>query len=185
MSLRAWVAAVNRFALEEVVDFEEHIGAYIEAADSDLSATDVKKQYDSGSSDGDGNGSRCVDICRESISWAAVGGYDHPQPGSRLMQYAMGWMPDKSVNPSVIYAEGLTKATSGYNPNANDATGVPNKAAPEPSLEVARYLKEALVNKVIVGHQPRGDAPLILDLGTGVQVTIVPNPNPPLLPSLS
>ena len=43
---------------------------------------------------------------------------------------------------------------------------------PEPSLEVAAYLKEACINKVIVGHQPRGDAPLVIDLGTGVQVRI-------------
>ena len=40
----------------------------------------------------------------------------------------------------------------------------------EPSLEVAEYLKEACVNKIIVGHQPRGDAPLVIDLGTGIQV---------------
>ena len=40
----------------------------------------------------------------------------------------------------------------------------------EPSLEVAEYLKEARVNKIIVGHQPRGDAPLVIDLGTGIQV---------------
>ena len=175
LPLRAWVAAVNRFALEEVEDFADHIGAYIEAADRDLSLTDVKKKHDnSSSSSGSSSGGRCVDICRESISWAAIGGYDHPQPGSRLMQYAMGWMPDKSVNPSVIYAEGLTKATSGYNPNATDSSGALHKALPEPSLEVARYLKEAQVNKVIVGHQPRGDAPLILDLGTGVQVLTPP-----------
>ena len=195
LPLRAWVAAVNQFALEEVVDFAEHIGAYIQAADRDLSPTDVKKKHDSSSgssgsgvvaTDGsdsqgavsgvgsDSDKGRCVDICRESISWAAVGGYDHPQPGSRLMQYAMGWMPDKSVNPSVIYAEGLTKATSGYNANAanhDSSMGQATKPLPEPSLEVARYLKEGQVNKVIVGHQPRGDAPLILDLGTGVQVT--------------
>ena len=31
-------------------------------------------------------------------------------------------------------------------------------------------MKEACVNKIIVGHQPRGDAPLVIDLGTGIQV---------------
>ena len=52
----------------------------------------------------------------------------------------------------------------------------------EPSVEVAEYLKAAGVNKVIVGHQPRGDAPLVIDLGTGVQViylsiyTALPSP---------
>ena len=40
----------------------------------------------------------------------------------------------------------------------------------EPSREVAEYLKAANINKVIVGHQPRGDCPLIIDLGTGIQV---------------
>jgi hypothetical protein len=40
----------------------------------------------------------------------------------------------------------------------------------EPSLEVAKFLRDANINKVIVGHQPRGDAPLVIDLGTGVQV---------------
>jgi hypothetical protein len=37
-------------------------------------------------------------------------------------------------------------------------------------LEVAKFLRDANINKVIVGHQPRGDAPLVIDLGTGVQV---------------
>ena len=44
----------------------------------------------------------------------------------------------------------------------------------EPSKEVAEYLKAARINKVIVGHQPRGDAPLIIDLGTGIQVRNIP-----------
>jgi hypothetical protein len=35
---------------------------------------------------------------------------------------------------------------------------------------VAKFLRDGSINKVIVGHQPRGDAPLVIDLGTGVQV---------------
>ena len=36
--------------------------------------------------------------------WAADGGYAHAQPGSRLLQYGMGWLADGAVNPSVIYS---------------------------------------------------------------------------------
>jgi hypothetical protein len=146
LPLRKWVHAINQFALEEVTDFAENIGAYIEAADRELSATDVKQTDPT------------TAINRETITWAAAGGYDHPQPGSRLMQYAMGWMPDKSVNPSVVYANHLPK-------DKNSGDG-----GKEPSVEVARYLRGGHVNKVIVGHQPRGDAPLILDFDTGIQV---------------
>ena len=148
LPLRKWVAAINQFALEEVSDFAENIGAFVEAADKELSATDMKQTCPT------------TAINRETISWAAAGGYDHPQPGSRLMQYAMGWMPDKSVNPSVVYANHLPKGT--------DKGG--GEGGKEPAVEVARYLRGGHVNKVIVGHQPRGDAPLILDFDTGIQV---------------
>jgi hypothetical protein len=36
--------------------------------------------------------------------WAKEGGYDHPQPGSRLIHYGMAMFKDKSPNPTVIYA---------------------------------------------------------------------------------
>ena len=52
------------------------------------------------------------------------------------MQYAMGWMPDKSVNPSVIYASHCQKGPDGQSNSR------------EPTLEVAKYLAHARVNKV-------------------------------------
>ena len=35
--------------------------------------------------------------------WGAVGGYGHAQPGSRLVQYAMGALPNKIPNNTIVY----------------------------------------------------------------------------------
>eukprot|EP01035_Chromulina_nebulosa_P019518 gene19518-25415_t len=89
----------------------------------------------------------------EPTHWAAVGGYDHKQPGSRLLQYGMGYMPDKSINPSVIYANYLSHGQP-----------VP------PNVAVIKAMKSRGINKIVVGHQPHGDAPVVIDEG-GLQVT--------------
>lgn len=59
----------------------------------------------------------------------------------------MGWLADKSRNPSVIYSSYL------------------KNGKPDPiEVDTANWLKENKINKVIVGHQPHGDAPFIMDL---------------------
>lgn len=82
-----------------------------------------------------------------------MGGYLHPQPGSRLVQCGMGMLPkDTSVagglppNPSIIY-------------NGYLANGKPVSIDPE----VAQWLKNDGINKIIVGHQPNGDTPFTID----------------------
>jgi hypothetical protein len=58
-----------------------------------------------------------MDACRKLSKevgipfWAQEGGYNHSMPGSRVLQYGMGWMPDKSVNPTAIYACYLNSAS--------------------------------------------------------------------------
>ena len=79
------------------------------------------------------------------LVWEAHGGYDHPQPGTRLIQYGQGWMPDKSINLGVIYNNYLVN-------------GQPIKI----DEQVQRWLRKSGVTKVIVGHQPNGDAPLVI-----------------------
>ena len=85
-----------------------------------------------------------------------MGGYRHPQPGSRLIQCGMGMLPrDKEAkettgplpsNPSIIY-------------NGYLANGKPVHLDPD----VATWLKRDGISKIVVGHQPNGDTPFTID----------------------
>ena len=229
-----WAYKINKFAQDEVNDYINNINLFVQ--DTENLATE------------------------KVFSWSAIGGYDHKQPGSRLMQYGMGWLKDKSVNRSVIYASYLGAATvstpapsrdvsplrntpsdniiktleddtNSNNHNNSDnrlpSTGMSSKNKLTPSspptitpsdkllipnslplpplseimstrnkqgnndidIEVVAFLTKppnvtttnmntatasdsinsTPINKIIVGHIPRGDAPLILN-NTGVQV---------------
>jgi hypothetical protein len=61
-------------------------------------------------------------------------------------------LPDKSSNPSVMYNSYLNN-------------GKPVRI----EEEVANWLKKDGITKLVVGHQPNGDAPFIMD-HLGVQV---------------
>ncbi|CAJ1376179.1 unnamed protein product [Effrenium voratum] len=79
-------------------------------------------------------------------SWSMRGGYDHPQPGAALMQYMMRDLPDGSRQPSIIYNGFLG---DDYQPLELDASS-------------RQWLREGGVRRVVAGHLPHGDSPLIL-----------------------
>lgn len=83
-------------------------------------------------------------------NWACVGGYDHPHPASRLLYFGMGWKTSerKLDNPSVIYA------------NFYDANTQGNVVAP--SADVLAYCRDNNIRRIVVGHQPIGDAPHLI-----------------------
>jgi hypothetical protein len=94
---------------------------------------------------------------QEPALWEIGGGYDHPQPGSRLLQYGMGWMASKKRNPSAIYASYLQGGT------------------PLPMhTTAATWLLKSGIKRLIVGHQPHGDAPWISEQH-GIQVICADN----------
>ena len=132
VDLRTWVTAINEFARQEIEDYANNIESYVNHLNS-LSSWDDLKPF----------------------LWDSLGGYNHPQPGSRLIQCGMGVLPDKSANPGVIYASYLV-----------------NGKANHLEENVANWLKNAQVNKIVVGHQPNADAPLILD-DYGVKVSFL------------
>lgn len=74
--------------------------------------------------------------------WAAVGSYSHPQPGSRLGFLGMAITEDKVNNPSVIYSSYMDRGM----PVAVDEG-------------VANTILGSGFKRIIVGHQPHGDAP--------------------------
>lgn len=78
--------------------------------------------------------------------WETSGGYGHDQPGSSLLQYGMGTMADGSRNPSVIYA-----------------TYLRNGVSTPPADRVAAWLTSGGINRLVVGHQPNGDSPWIIN----------------------
>jgi hypothetical protein len=86
--------------------------------------------------------------------WGSVGSYDHEQPGSRLGYLGMAMIagPDRKVNPSIIYSSFMSE-------------GMPVDIHPS----VTERLKTAGVRRVVVGHQPHGDAPTVIHQN-GVQV---------------
>ena len=114
-NLEEWVDALNSFKQQETEDYIENIDSYVSTS-----------------------------MRAPSSSWSNVGGYSHPQPGSRLIHYGMGWNSDKTVNPTIIYANFL------------DSKGKYSTI----SDEAADYCKAAGIKRIIVGHQPVGDCPL-------------------------
>ena len=113
--LKQWISALNEFKTNEMEDYIRNIEDYI---------------------------SRMEPL--PSSSWSHVGGFSHAQPGSRLVHYGMGWNPDRSVNPSIIYSNFL--GDKGQYHQLPDA--------------VSEYCKASGIRRVIVGHQPVGDCPL-------------------------
>lgn len=78
--------------------------------------------------------------------WALTGGYEHEQPGSKLLQYGMRDLPDGSEQPSVIYNGLLDRE---YQPVG-------------PDDEMLSWLQDGGVRRIVCGHLPHGDAPLVL-----------------------
>jgi hypothetical protein len=87
----------------------------------------------------------------------------------------MGRLADGTLNPSVIYSSYLQQRhVSAHSSRTSVSTGA--KAAPAMetravplSEKTAKWLRQGGVSKVVVGHQPVGDAPHYI-AAHGVQV---------------
>lgn len=130
---RAWEDAVNNWALAEVEDYILNSDSYCATA---LAANQNTPAVEQAIKDG-----KAI----EPTNWAATVGYTHNEPGSRLMHYGLGNNADKSINKTVVYANYLV--------NGNPV---------QPQADVMADVKAAGYSKMVVGHQPHGDAPTII-----------------------
>ena len=85
------------------------------------------------------------------MCWAFHGDYDFSfsslgSGGNNLMQYGMGWLPSNERNKTVVYRDWLNK-------NNTDVV--------MPSARLADALLSSGITRVVCGHRPHGDAPLV------------------------
>jgi len=87
----------------------------------------------------------------ELTQWALKnhGTYEERQPGSALLTYGMGGIgPNSTPNPTVVYRDWIGR------------DGAPSP----PGAFLINKLKAAGIRRVVSGHKPHGDAPLILEI---------------------
>ena len=151
--VHAWVSSLNAFAKAEVI-------AWADSVDSG------RAQEWRGHADCYGGAGRSIDkslpceradnIVSAAERWGR-GFFD--RPGGRLMAYGMARQPDGQLSPTVVYASYL------------------HNGHPVPLEEdVIEYLSKGGVKTVVVGHQPHGDAPVVMKCvseADGSSVTVV------------
>ena len=126
--LREWLNAVNDLVSTEVSDFVARAPKYLRNIGTIKNPSEVPEH------------------------WAALGTYDHDQPGSRVAFLGMAITGQKVMNPSIIYSSYMDKGM----PVAIDE-------------EVSSKLLASGFKRLIVGHQPHGDAPTPIEQN-GLQV---------------
>ena len=85
--------------------------------------------------------------------WSESGGYDNPAAAGRLMQFGMNTLPSRKRTRTVVYNDFLR----------NGHAEVPPQAVTAP-------LAAAGIRRVVTGHKPHGDAPVVIKSGNGVVV---------------
>jgi hypothetical protein len=90
--------------------------------------------------------------------WCNAGGYRSALPnernGANLMQYGMGWLPDRSRNPTIVYASW-------------SINGMPRRFFPDVENKAffqatQSFFRESGISLICSGHQPQGDIPNVI-----------------------
>ena len=93
----------------------------------------------------------------QSQIWATKGGYMNSQNGTALMQYGMGFTPDRKKNPTVVYE---SWASNGM-PKILSPPISPLFSRPQQYLKLVQdFFMVSDIDLIVTGHQPHGDLPM-------------------------
>ena len=87
--------------------------------------------------------------------WSRYGGYSS-EFGS-IMQYGLGWLPNKDINPTAIYSSWMT----------NGMPQILSRDSEEDDLRaklLSEFFIESGLDLIVTGHQPIGDSPLTIQV---------------------
>jgi hypothetical protein len=79
-----WIDGLNNFAAAEITDYKRNTEAFLQSL---YCGGDAHTNSDGSSASGEGNTRSASDVSAIERIWETAGGYNHPQPGSRLVQY--------------------------------------------------------------------------------------------------
>lgn len=137
-----WIASLNRFVKIQSEIWSKNITTLEFDDDQDGS---IRKKYLHGN------------------RWVTIGGYEETSTGSRefgsLCAYGMGWTPDRKKNPTCVY-------------NSWISDGMPRRFYGDGEDDlvyqdlVDYFVEKSGFDTIVCGHQPIGDHPFIIRVGS-------------------
>ena len=115
-------------------------------------------------------------------TWSRDGGYfngnllnreiDHTRNSTysfgSLLQYGMGWLHDRSKNPTVVYASWLNDGMPRrFMTPKDDNQPVTKTHSNSYAQLVSEFLEDFNIDVIVTGHQPVGDVPLPIQVAEG------------------
>jgi hypothetical protein len=79
-----WIEGLNDFATAEITDYKRNTEAFLQSL---YSGGDALTNSAGSSASGEGKTGPGMGVPATERIWESAGGYSHPQPGSRLVQY--------------------------------------------------------------------------------------------------
>ena len=121
-SIEEWIDALNQFCHDNLDQWQDYIGKLEREEVEPLDPKDA--------------------------IWAYRAGYNNGPPGSSLIQYGMGRLPNGEKNPGVVY-------------NSFTPEGWPASFAEQSQLAdcTREFFERSCVQLILTGHKPQGDAP--------------------------